>query len=51
MDITFNASFLPHDDPDAALACYREPTQQPYGIRDCALRDPAGNRIRIQELA
>jgi catechol 2,3-dioxygenase-like lactoylglutathione lyase family enzyme len=26
-----------------------EPTEQPYGVRDCAFRDPAGNLIRIQE--
>jgi uncharacterized glyoxalase superfamily protein PhnB len=135
MDITIHASFLPHDDPDASLAFYRdtlgfevrneveyngmhwitvgpadqpstsvvlhppavepgvtdeerrtivemmakgtyasinlatpdldgvfervqageaevvqEPTEQPYGIRDCSVRDPAGNLIRIQEL-
>jgi uncharacterized glyoxalase superfamily protein PhnB len=135
MDITINASFLPHDDPEASLAFYRdtlgfevrndveyqglhwitvgpanqpdtsvvlyppsatpgltdderntiaemmakgtfasmnlatpdldgtferlqsssaevvqEPTDQPYGVRDCAFRDPAGNLIRIQEL-
>ncbi|MBO7934791.1 MULTISPECIES: VOC family protein [Streptomyces] len=133
MDITIHASFLPHDDPDASLAFYRdllgfevrndvgfggkrwitvgpvgqpatsivltppaadpgvtederrvvaemmakgtygalllatpdlddtfarleataevvqEPTDQPYGIRDCAVRDPSGNLIRIQE--
>jgi catechol 2,3-dioxygenase-like lactoylglutathione lyase family enzyme len=28
----------------------QEPTEQPYGVRDCAFRDPAGNLIRIQEL-
>jgi len=28
----------------------QEPTEQPYGIRDCSVRDPAGNLIRIQEL-
>jgi catechol 2,3-dioxygenase-like lactoylglutathione lyase family enzyme len=28
----------------------QEPTLQPYGIRDCAFRDPAGNMVRIQEL-
>jgi catechol 2,3-dioxygenase-like lactoylglutathione lyase family enzyme len=135
MDITINAAFLPQDDPDAALAFYRdalgfevrndvgygglrwitvgppdqpgtsivlyppgadpgvtederrtiaemmakgtygiitlatadldgtferlqagdaevvqEPTEQPYGVRDCAFRDPAGNLIRINEL-
>jgi uncharacterized glyoxalase superfamily protein PhnB len=135
MNVTISASFLPHDDPDAALAFYRdtlgfevrmdvgyegkrwltvgppdqpgtsivlhppaadpgiteeerrmisemmakgtyagillatkdldaaferlqassvgeviqEPTDQPYGIRDCAVRDPAGNLIRIQQ--
>jgi catechol 2,3-dioxygenase-like lactoylglutathione lyase family enzyme len=134
MDITISASFLPHDDPDASLAFYRdllgfevrndvgrgtmrwitvgpagqpdtsivlappavnpgitdderrtiaemmakgtfamllmatkdldstferlqaaeaeivqEPTEQPYGVRDCAVRDPAGNLIRINE--
>jgi len=135
MDITIHASFLPHDDPDAALAFYRdalgfevrndvgyggkrwitvgpadqpgtsivlyppgvdpgitdderrtivemmakgtyaiitlatknldgafdrlqasgaevvqEPTEQPYGVRDCAFRDPAGNMVRINEV-
>ena len=134
MDITIHASFLPHNDPDAALAFYRdtlgfevrndvgyegmrwitvgpadqpdtaivlnppeanpgltdderrmiaemmakgtyggvvlatrnlddvfarleasgaeimqEPMDQPYGVRDCAVRDPAGNMIRIQQ--
>ncbi|MEE1928991.1 VOC family protein [Streptomyces sp. TRM 70351] len=135
MDITIHSSFLPHDDPDAALAFYRdvlgfevrndvgyegmrwltvgpvgqpgtsivltppaadpgvtdderrtiaemmakgtyagvllattdldgaferlqasgaevvqEPADQPYGVRDCAFRDPAGNLVRLQEL-
>ena len=135
MDITIHASFLPHDDPEAALAFYRdvlgfevrldvgyggmrwitvgpvdqpdtsivlyppgadpgttederrtvaemmakgtyativlsttdvdstferlqatgaevvqEPIDQPYGIRDCAFRDPAGNHIRINQV-
>jgi predicted enzyme related to lactoylglutathione lyase len=27
----------------------QEPTEQPYGVRDCAFRDPAGNMVRIQE--
>ncbi len=134
MDITISASFLPHDDPEAALAFYRdklgfelrldvgyegmrwltvgppdqpdtaivlhppavdpgitdeerrtitemmakgtyggillstkdldatfeqlqasdvdivqEPIEQDYGVRDCAVRDPAGNMVRIQE--
>ena len=73
MDISIHASFLPHADPDASLAFYRdtlgfevrsdvgqgamrwievvqEPTEQPYGIRDCSVRDPAGNLVRMQEL-
>ena len=135
MDITIHSSFLPHDDPEAALAFYRdtlgfevrndveygglhwitvgppdqpgtsivlyppsatpgiteeerrtiaemmakgtfasinmatrdvdgtfarleatgaevvqEPTDQPYGIRDCAFRDPAGNLLRVNQL-
>ena len=135
MDLTINASFLPHDDPDTSLAFYRdtlgfevrndvgyggmrwitvgpadqpgtsivlhppaadpgitederrtiaemmakgtygsinlatkdldgtfeqlqagdadvvqEPTDQPWGVRDCALRDPSGNMIRIFEV-
>ena len=28
----------------------QEPTEQPYGIRDCAFRDPAGTLIRISEV-
>jgi catechol 2,3-dioxygenase-like lactoylglutathione lyase family enzyme len=28
----------------------QEPVRQPYGVRDCAFRDPAGNLIRISEL-
>lgn len=28
----------------------QEPTDQPYGVRDCAFRDPAGNHIRINEV-
>jgi catechol 2,3-dioxygenase-like lactoylglutathione lyase family enzyme len=29
----------------------QEPTDQPYGVRDCAFRDPAGNLVRINQLA
>ncbi|WP_432479842.1 VOC family protein [Nocardioides sp. GXQ0305] len=29
----------------------QEPTDQPWGMRDCAVRDPAGNMVRIQEMA
>ncbi|MEN3537480.1 VOC family protein [Microbispora sp. ZYX-F-249] len=28
----------------------QEPVDQPYGVRDCAFRDPAGNMIRFQQL-
>jgi catechol 2,3-dioxygenase-like lactoylglutathione lyase family enzyme len=28
----------------------QEPTDQPYGLRDCAFRDPAGNMVRINQL-
>ncbi|NKY48609.1 VOC family protein [Nocardia vermiculata] len=27
----------------------QEPTDQPYGVRDCAFRDPCGNLLRIQQ--
>ena len=35
---------------DSGAEVVQEPTDQPYGLRDCAFRDPAGNLIRIQEL-
>lgn len=35
-------------DRDAEIV--QEPTEQHYGVRDCAVRDPAGNLIRIQQL-
>jgi uncharacterized glyoxalase superfamily protein PhnB len=35
-------------DGDADIV--QEPTDQPYGVRDCAVRDPAGNMIRIQQV-
>lgn len=49
---------LASPDLDAAFAelqassaeIVQEPTDQPYGIRDCAVRDPAGNLIRINEV-
>ena len=28
----------------------QEPTDQPWGVRDCAFRDPAGNHVRINEV-
>ena len=34
----------------ATAEVVQEPTDQPYGVRDCAVRDPAGNLVRIQEL-
>ena len=33
-----------------AAEVVQEPTDQPYGIRDCSVRDPAGNLVRIQQL-
>jgi catechol 2,3-dioxygenase-like lactoylglutathione lyase family enzyme len=32
-----------------AAEVVQEPTDQPYGVRDCSFRDPAGNLIRIQQ--
>jgi catechol 2,3-dioxygenase-like lactoylglutathione lyase family enzyme len=34
-----------------AAEVVQEPTDQPYGVRDCAFRDPAGNMIRLQQVA
>jgi catechol 2,3-dioxygenase-like lactoylglutathione lyase family enzyme len=55
---TYGMLLLSTKDLDAAfeqvqsgdVEIVQEPTEQPYGIRDCAVRDPAGNMIRIQEL-
>ena len=44
LDGTF-AQLQAHD-----VEVVQEPTDQPYGIRDCAVRDPAGNLLRIQQL-
>jgi catechol 2,3-dioxygenase-like lactoylglutathione lyase family enzyme len=33
----------------AGAEVVQEPADQPYGVRDCAFRDPAGNLLRIQE--
>jgi len=33
----------------AGAEVVQEPTERPYGVRDCAFRDPAGNLIRIHE--
>jgi uncharacterized glyoxalase superfamily protein PhnB len=35
---------------ESEVEIVQEPTEQPYGIRDCAIRDPAGNMIRINEV-
>jgi predicted enzyme related to lactoylglutathione lyase len=34
----------------AGAEVIQEPMEQPYGVRDCAIRDPAGNLIRISEV-
>ncbi|MDP9991861.1 catechol 2,3-dioxygenase-like lactoylglutathione lyase family enzyme [Variovorax boronicumulans] len=55
---TYATMLLATHDLDAAFAklqagkaeIVEEPTDQPYGVRDCAVRDPAGNMIRIQQL-
>src|SRR5580693_5700477 len=55
---TYASINLASDDLDATFErlqagdadVVQEPTEQPYGVRDCAFRDPAGNLIRIQEL-
>jgi uncharacterized glyoxalase superfamily protein PhnB len=55
---SFGRIILATDDLDAAFErlqaggadVVQEPTEQPYGIRDCAFRDPAGNEVRINQL-
>jgi uncharacterized glyoxalase superfamily protein PhnB len=55
---TFAMLNLATDDLDATFdqlqaggaEIVQEPTDQPYGVRDCAVRDPAGNMIRINEV-
>ncbi|WP_459791941.1 VOC family protein [Arthrobacter sp. AD-310] len=54
---TFATVVLSSPDVDAAFAkveasgadVVQEPIDQPYGIRDCAFRDPAGNTVRINQ--
>ncbi|HEU4330100.1 MAG TPA: VOC family protein [Lapillicoccus sp.] len=54
---SFFAVNLASDDVDETFATLeasgseiiQEPTDQPYGVRDCAVRDPAGNMVRIQQ--
>lgn len=55
---TFASVNLATPDLDEAFAVIQagdaeivqEPMQQPWGVRDCAVRDPAGNMIRIFEV-
>ena len=55
---TFARVILATADLDGAFArlqaggaeVVQEPTEQPYGVRDCAVRDPAGNLVRINEM-
>lgn len=54
---TYGWILLASDDLDATFdkvqaqdaEVVQEPTDQPYGVRDCAFRDPAGNLIRIKQ--
>jgi catechol 2,3-dioxygenase-like lactoylglutathione lyase family enzyme len=34
---------------DAGAEIVQEPTDQPWGTRDCAVRDPSGNLVRIDQ--
>jgi catechol 2,3-dioxygenase-like lactoylglutathione lyase family enzyme len=43
-----DATFARLQGTDAEIV--QEPVDQPYGVRDCAVRDPAGNLLRIQQL-
>ena len=55
---TYGSVTLATDDLDglfekleaAGADVVQEPTDQPYGVRDCAFRDPSGNLVRIQQL-
>ncbi len=55
---TYGIVILATGDLDGAFAqlqasgaeVVQEPTEQPWGARDCAFRDPAGNMVRINEL-
>ncbi|MEV8374001.1 VOC family protein [Kribbella sp. NPDC056861] len=56
---TYGGILLATPDVDAAFAklqatdveIVQEPLDQPYGVRDCAFRDPAGNMVRLQQIA
>ena len=55
---TYGWILLASDDVDADFAriqqhdveVIQEPTDQPYGVRDCAFRDPAGNTVRLRQV-
>ncbi|MGW4536024.1 VOC family protein [Nocardia sp. NPDC004340] len=56
---TYGSVLLAAEDVDAAferlqandaVEIVQEPTDQPYGVRDFAVRDPAGNMVRIQQV-
>ncbi|GAA1121172.1 VOC family protein [Citricoccus alkalitolerans] len=34
---------------DGGAEVVQEPIEQPYGLRDCAFRDPSGNMVRVQQ--
>ncbi|GEL93543.1 VOC family protein [Cellulomonas composti] len=54
---TYASLTLATDDLDATFEklaasgaeVVQEPTDQPYGVRDCAFRDPTGNLLRINQ--
>ncbi len=55
---TYGMLLLATDDLDGAFAKVKaagnveiveQPTDQPYGVRDCSVRDPSGNMIKIQQ--
>ena len=54
---SYGAVTLASDDLDglfeklqaSGVEVVQEPTDQPYGVRDCAFRDPTGNLIRINQ--
>ena len=43
-----DATFERFQNSDAEIV--QEPTEQPYGIRDCSVRDPCGNLLRVQQI-
>ena len=56
---TFGSILLATPDVDAAferiqaadVEVMQEPTDQDWGTRDCAFRDPAGNTVRLQQVS